>query len=139
MVFKSQIVKSLLSDQMDYKGQDLAYRLSIYIIWLSATVGFLVGIVLQKFLHTLIFIAGGTVIAIIICVPSWPMFCSHPIKWRAAKKNYNEKDCDIKKAMDSENKDNSVKQCNMNKENFNLPQGKKGAIDTVNARKRIGK
>mmetsp|Transcript_24303 Transcript_24303/g.67375 ORF Transcript_24303/g.67375 Transcript_24303/m.67375 type:complete len:81 (-) Transcript_24303:304-546(-) len=66
---------------MDYEGQKLAEMLFYIIICLFGGVGWVLGYLQQDF--TIVFQAWlvGVVISVILCVPDWPFFNRHPVKW----------------------------------------------------------
>lgn len=49
-------------------------------------IGFLLGLLLNDFKVTFYFWLVGTILAIILCVPSWPMYRRNPIEWVEAPK-----------------------------------------------------
>lgn len=48
----------------------------------------------QSLLHALYGWCAGLGIALILCVPPWPLFCRHPIKWLPKKDNADDEDDD---------------------------------------------
>lgn len=70
---------------MDLQGQRLCERLYTVIIVAFAVVAFLAGYLLQSFAAMLAVFGGGVGIAAVLCLPDWPMYNRHPIKWLPAK------------------------------------------------------
>mmetsp|Transcript_9850 Transcript_9850/g.13001 ORF Transcript_9850/g.13001 Transcript_9850/m.13001 type:complete len:84 (-) Transcript_9850:285-536(-) len=66
---------------MDHEGQKLAEILFYIIICLFGAIGWAIGYVRQDFGVVFQFWSVGVVISVILCVPDWPFFNSHPIKW----------------------------------------------------------
>lgn len=66
---------------MDFNGQDNAYKVISGIMWGSGVVGFSAGFIMQQFLITFITIAIGSFLALVLAVPSWPMYRRNPIRW----------------------------------------------------------
>lgn len=66
---------------MDYEGQRLAELLFQWIICSFGAVGWVIGYMHQNFYHTFYVWLVGVIISVIICVPDWPFFNRHPVKW----------------------------------------------------------
>jgi len=66
---------------MDYKGQELAEFLFSWIIIAFGAVGWVVGYFHQDFSYTFYAWLAGVVLACILCVPDWPFYNRHPVKW----------------------------------------------------------
>ncbi|EGD73217.1 signal peptidase complex subunit 1 [Salpingoeca rosetta] len=66
---------------MDYEGQKLMEGLFQYIILGFMTLGFGWGYYCQRFEQTIYVTLGGVALAFLICLPPWPMYRRHPIKW----------------------------------------------------------
>ncbi|CAM9623930.1 unnamed protein product [Chrysoparadoxa australica] len=66
---------------MDYKGQKLAEQLYFYIIIICGAIGWVVGYAEQDFLYTLYACGAGVLISSLLCVPDWPIYNRHPVKW----------------------------------------------------------
>lgn len=67
---------------MDFQGQKLAERLSLYILCGAAVAAFLVGWISGHFRFTLYTYGAGTAAAVIAAVPEWPWFNTHPLQWQ---------------------------------------------------------
>ena len=66
---------------MDYQGQKLSENLFYYIIILFGSIGWIYGYFLQDFTYVFYSWSVGVVISVVLCVPDWPIFNKHPIKW----------------------------------------------------------
>lgn len=66
---------------MDYQGQRDAERISQIIIVLGFVLGTGYGWWVQSLLFALYGWLAGLAVAFLVCVPSWPHFRRHPIKW----------------------------------------------------------
>eukprot|EP00545_Synedropsis_sp_CCMP1620_P006234 CAMPEP_0119018340 /NCGR_PEP_ID=MMETSP1176-20130426/19121_1 /TAXON_ID=265551 /ORGANISM="Synedropsis recta cf, Strain CCMP1620" /LENGTH=77 /DNA_ID=CAMNT_0006972313 /DNA_START=75 /DNA_END=308 /DNA_ORIENTATION=+ len=66
---------------MDYEGQRLAEILFQWIICSFGAVGWVIGYINQDFYQTFYVWLVAVVISVIICVPDWPFFNRHPVKW----------------------------------------------------------
>ncbi|GAX23251.1 signal peptidase complex subunit 1 [Fistulifera solaris] len=66
---------------MDYEGQKLAELIFYIIILTFGCVGWVIGYFQEDF--TVVFQAwlAGVVLSVILCVPDWPFYNRHPIKW----------------------------------------------------------
>lgn len=71
---------------MDFKGQQLAETLAMYIVLASAALGFLVGYLQQDFSRMICIFAGGVVLAGVLTVPDWPAYNKHPVTWLPPRK-----------------------------------------------------
>lgn len=70
---------------MDLQGQRLCERIYTVIIIVFAIVAFLAGYLLQSFTVMLAVFGCGVGAAAVACLPDWPMYNRHPIKWLPAK------------------------------------------------------
>ncbi|GAX26598.1 signal peptidase complex subunit 1 [Fistulifera solaris] len=66
---------------MDYEGQKLAELIFYIIILTFGCIGWVIGYFQEDF--TVVFQAwlAGVVLSVILCVPDWPFYNRHPIKW----------------------------------------------------------
>mmetsp|Transcript_11702 Transcript_11702/g.22431 ORF Transcript_11702/g.22431 Transcript_11702/m.22431 type:complete len:82 (+) Transcript_11702:119-364(+) len=66
---------------MDFEGQKLAEIIFHILIISFGAVGWVIGYFQQDF--TVVFQAWlvGLVLSVIICVPDWPFYNRHPVKW----------------------------------------------------------
>jgi len=72
----------LVNGQMDFVGQKQAYYIMLAGIWTSGAIGFVHGYLAQSFLLTSYYIMGGSLFFSLICIPSWPFFITHRVKWQ---------------------------------------------------------
>eukprot|EP01147_Barroeca_monosierra_P005065 gene5065-8762_t len=70
-----------IPNHMDYEGQKLAEALLQYIIIMFASVGFVWGYLCQQFEQTVYVTLAGVTLAFIVCLPPWPIYRRHPVKW----------------------------------------------------------
>lgn len=68
-------------NNMDYQGQKLSENLFYYIILLFGIVGWIYGYILQDFTYVFYSWSVGVGISLVLCVPDWPIYNRHPIKW----------------------------------------------------------
>lgn len=69
----------------DFYGQRLAERIGQALLVSGFALGTIVGFVKQSLPIAVIGWAIGVALTILICVPPWPMYSKHPIKWRPAR------------------------------------------------------
>ncbi|EIE24954.1 hypothetical protein COCSUDRAFT_83646 [Coccomyxa subellipsoidea C-169] len=66
---------------MDFQGQKLAEQLCLYIICIAGAVAFALGWVQGSFALMMKVYGSGVAVAMVACVPDWPWFNRHPLKW----------------------------------------------------------
>mmetsp|Transcript_7352 Transcript_7352/g.12185 ORF Transcript_7352/g.12185 Transcript_7352/m.12185 type:complete len:81 (-) Transcript_7352:175-417(-) len=66
---------------MDYEGQKLSELLFHIFILTFGGVGWVVGYFAQNFTYVFYAWAFGTAISVVLCVPDWPFYNRHPVKW----------------------------------------------------------
>mmetsp|Transcript_16907 Transcript_16907/g.50501 ORF Transcript_16907/g.50501 Transcript_16907/m.50501 type:complete len:111 (+) Transcript_16907:204-536(+) len=66
---------------MDYPGQKLSEQIYIYLIPAIGSVAWVFGYFAQDFKITFAGWLVGLVLAMLICVPDWPIFNRHPTPW----------------------------------------------------------
>ena len=67
---------------IDFDGQRWCYDLQAYIIYGFGAFGFLHGLIVSSFQLTLIWLCVGFGVALVFCLPSWPMYNRDPIHWQ---------------------------------------------------------
>ena len=71
---------------MDFVGQRRAFIFQIIVIAIGMMVGFVYGLVQQRFLYTFQVSFAFACLAAALVVPSWPVWNRHPVKWIDEKK-----------------------------------------------------
>lgn len=66
---------------VDYRGQLLGERIYYFLTIAFGAVGWLVGFKEKDFYVTFQGWLAGLVLALLICIPDWPFFNSHPVQW----------------------------------------------------------
>lgn len=66
---------------MDYKGQQLCEYIYSIITILFGAVAWFVGYFKSDFLYTFYGWAAGLTIALILCIPDWPMYNRNKVVW----------------------------------------------------------
>eukprot|EP00403_Amphidinium_massartii_P044107 CAMPEP_0178468768 /NCGR_PEP_ID=MMETSP0689_2-20121128/53086_1 /TAXON_ID=160604 /ORGANISM="Amphidinium massartii, Strain CS-259" /LENGTH=106 /DNA_ID=CAMNT_0020095827 /DNA_START=36 /DNA_END=356 /DNA_ORIENTATION=+ len=72
-----ELWKMLVAGHIDFVGQKQAF----YLIWSAGLVGFVYGFVMQRFLYTFYIIFGATMVAVLVCLPSWPWWNRNGLSW----------------------------------------------------------
>ncbi|KYQ89021.1 signal peptidase complex subunit 1 [Tieghemostelium lacteum] len=67
---------------MDFQGQKLAERIYQYLIIICGIIGWIIGFIKQDFTYTFYFVAGGTGLACLLCLPDWPYLNRNPLNWQ---------------------------------------------------------
>mmetsp|Transcript_3730 Transcript_3730/g.9872 ORF Transcript_3730/g.9872 Transcript_3730/m.9872 type:complete len:80 (+) Transcript_3730:211-450(+) len=76
---------------MDYEGQKLAELLFYWIIIGFGGVGWVIGHFQQDFMIVFKFWLVGVAISLVLCVPDWPFYNRHPVKWLESVPDRREK------------------------------------------------
>ncbi|VEU34690.1 unnamed protein product [Pseudo-nitzschia multistriata] len=66
---------------MDYEGQRLSELIFYWLIIGFGGVGWVIGYFRQEFFIVFKFWLVGVVLSTVLCVPDWPFYNRHPIKW----------------------------------------------------------
>uniref|UniRef100_A0A7R9UF33 Signal peptidase complex subunit 1 n=1 Tax=Pinguiococcus pyrenoidosus TaxID=172671 RepID=A0A7R9UF33_9STRA len=66
---------------MDYKGQRLSELMYYWIIIVFGVIAWIIGFFQADFQTTVIGWGIGLALATLLCVPDWPWFNRHPIRW----------------------------------------------------------
>ena len=77
---------------MDYQGQKLSENLFYYITILFGAVGWIYGYFLEDFTYVVYSWGVGVALSILLCVPDWPIYNRHPIKWLDSVPDRDESD-----------------------------------------------
>ncbi|KAJ1607881.1 hypothetical protein OJ253_2140 [Cryptosporidium canis] len=77
----THIKKCLEENIHDFKGQDLAYKIQERLVIFTGVISFFIGFYYQKFYYTVLTTLVGLAITILVCVPSWPMYCRNKVNW----------------------------------------------------------
>ena len=96
---------------MDYRGQQFSEYLYYFLTIFFGAIAWIVGFVANDFQLTVWGWAVGLGLALILCIPDWPMYNKHPVTWATksnpedAKKNAKDKRKDKDKKEKKEKKD----------------------------------
>jgi signal peptidase complex subunit 1 len=66
---------------MDYRGQQFSEYLYYFLTIFFGAVAWVVGYLYNDFQMTVNGWAIGLTLAIVLCIPDWPMYNKHPVKW----------------------------------------------------------
>ncbi|KIW38716.1 uncharacterized protein PV06_09666 [Exophiala oligosperma] len=78
-------LQHLFEGQIDFHGQRLAESISTVILTISSTIALLVGYIQQDIYLTMWISLIGTLFAIFLVVPPWPVYNQHPQPWIGSK------------------------------------------------------
>lgn len=78
-----------LDKNIDYKGQNLSYKLMIGIFVIGYSISFIVGIKCKNLFYTLCIGIATAVLSFLISVPSWPFYRRNPMKFKKTEKQKN--------------------------------------------------
>ncbi len=70
---------------IDFVGQKQTFDMQYYVICIAGIIGFIYGLIMQRFLYTFYCIFGARVLVTAVCLPAWPCWNRHPVKWREPK------------------------------------------------------
>lgn len=74
-----------LDQNIDYVGQEFAYKLMYLILISGFFLSLMVGILKNDLTFTLVLSVGTAVFCFLITVPSWPYFRKNPLKFKKVK------------------------------------------------------
>ena len=76
---------------MDYRGQQFSEYLYYFLTIFFGGIAWVVGYVADNFQLTVYGWAVGLGLALILCIPDWPMYNKHPVTWATKSKPEDEK------------------------------------------------
>merc|ERR1711920_171440 len=92
---------TLVNGQIDFVAQKTTYDIQFYLIWIAGVIGFLHGYVQSSFKLTFTWVFGATVIATLVCLPSWPLWNRNLVKWLEPQEKEKEEDSKQKENKDA--------------------------------------
>ncbi|EXJ83834.1 hypothetical protein A1O1_07461 [Capronia coronata CBS 617.96] len=78
-------IQDLFEGQIDFDGQHLAEQLYSAILSMSSVVALIVGYMQQDIFLTMWIGVAGTLLAMFLVVPPWPVYNRHPQSWLGSK------------------------------------------------------
>jgi len=78
-------LQDLVEGQIDFNGQLLAERLSTVILTLTSIIALIMGFIQQDIYLTMWVGLAGTVVAMLLVVPPWPVYNQNPQPWLGSK------------------------------------------------------
>jgi len=66
---------------MDFQGQKLAEQIFQLLLIIFGSLGAICGYIMQDFKISLGILGAGVGLACVICLPDWPCFNRHALKW----------------------------------------------------------
>lgn len=106
---------------MDFRGQQFSEYLYYFLTIFFGAIAWLVGYVKNDFQVTVNGWAIGLVLALILCIPDWPMYNRYPVKWA-------EKASESKKKTKNKDKGAEKKELKEKKEKKEKKGKKKAAL-----------
>ena len=79
-------------NEMDFEGQILSERLYRIILVTFTIIAMIVSYMTQKLCHGVYILCFGLLLSLLICLPSWPMYNRHQLKWLKYVPQDKEKD-----------------------------------------------
>ncbi|CAM0138190.1 unnamed protein product [Umbelopsis sp. WA50703] len=71
---------------IDFEGQRMTDLCLNVILPISAIIAFVYGYIQQSLVATLAIFGGGILLSLLVVLPPWPMYNSHPVKWLPVEK-----------------------------------------------------
>ena len=68
-------------NEMDFEGQILCERLYRSILVVFTIIAMIVSYSTQKLCHGVYILCFGFILTLLLCLPSWPMYNKHQLKW----------------------------------------------------------
>jgi len=75
------VLLSIIDGFIDFEGQRLSEVLSTYILVISGALGWIIGFILQNLTYTVYIGLVGSVLAVFVAVPPWPLYNRHALRW----------------------------------------------------------
>jgi len=82
----ASIFQTLFEGKIDFEGQQITDRIARISLVVITIVSFLLGFVLQSLYVTIIVFTCSTMALIMVVVPPWPIYNSHPVTWLPPQK-----------------------------------------------------
>ena len=79
-------------NEMDFEGQILSERIYRIILVTFTIIAMIVSYMTQKLCHGVYILLFGLFLSLLICLPSWPMYNRHQLKWLKYVPQDKEKD-----------------------------------------------
>ncbi|KAM0746352.1 SPC12-domain-containing protein [Meredithblackwellia eburnea MCA 4105] len=74
-------LQSHFEGKIDFVGQEQTEKLARSILWAFTGISFLAGFFVQSLRLTFIIFTFGIVLALVLVLPAYPVYNTHPIKW----------------------------------------------------------
>lgn len=75
------LVSAIQEGIVDFEGQQLIQSLLFYISVIGTVLGFLFGFLTESFYNCCMSMGITSIIAAVVCIPSWPIYKRHQINW----------------------------------------------------------
>ncbi|EMR10601.1 hypothetical protein PNEG_01305 [Pneumocystis murina B123] len=80
-------IEKLIYGYIDYEGQTISEILANVIVIFFSIAAYVTGFLRQNLIITLFIFIVGIITSILVIVPPWPIYNTHPIKWVKAYKS----------------------------------------------------
>ncbi|KAF8470204.1 microsomal signal peptidase 12 kDa subunit-domain-containing protein [Kalaharituber pfeilii] len=77
-------IQRLIDGFIDFEGQRLSEVLTTNILLAAGIVGWIVGFVLQDVSYIVYIGLAGSLLAVLVVIPPWPIYNKHPLRWLPA-------------------------------------------------------
>ncbi|KAJ9111587.1 hypothetical protein QFC20_002562 [Naganishia adeliensis] len=74
-------VQDALEGIIDFEGQKTSERIARYGLIVSAVIAYIIGLGLGSVKYSMFTFGFGFLVVLLIAIPPWPVYNSHPIKW----------------------------------------------------------
>ena len=68
-------------NEMDFEGQILSERIYRIILVVFTIIAMIVSYITQRLCHGVYILCSGLILSLLVCLPSWPMYNKHQLKW----------------------------------------------------------
>lgn len=77
-------LNELLEGKIDFEGQKLVETITRVALVVLSVISFIVGFALQSLQVTFGIFSAGSIALVLLIVPPWPIYNSHPVQWLPA-------------------------------------------------------
>jgi len=78
-------IQDVFEGQIDFHGQRLTETISNAVLTVSSVVALIIGFIQQDIYLTMWIALAGTLLAMFLVVPPWPVYNQHPQPWIGSK------------------------------------------------------
>jgi len=78
-------IQDVFEGQIDFHGQRLTETISTAVLTVSSVIALIIGFIQQDIYMTMWIGLAGTLLAMFLVVPPWPVYNQHPQPWIGSK------------------------------------------------------